>query len=264
MKKNENFSILVEAKNVNNKKNARITAQKILQKYKRMKISKKTYLVNEEDIETIDYNDPEEDLFEGESIVKAANKVLDYEGFKRNQEKLLKNSSKKSNKSAQITAEKILQKYKILKKPKKTFLVDEKDLETIVYDPEEQEDLFTGERILAAANKVLDFEEFKKQQAKAIGNYNQDLLKNAETMNYIDDINLNDVKDNKDLKIISKKVIKKYRKLRKRKAASQEKKVKEIIDRFNLLTKKRKRQVDKAAPLASKNISKKYKNIRFH
>ena len=120
------------------------------------------------------------------------------------------------------------------------------------------------ERILAAANKVLDFEEFKKQQAKAIGNYNQDLLKNAETMNYIDDINLNDVKDNKDLKIISKKVIKKYRKLRKRKAASQEKKVKEIIDRFNLLTKKRKRQVDKAAPLASKNISKKYKNIRFH
>ena len=41
MKKNENFSILVEAKNVNNKKNARITAQKILQKYKRMKISKK-------------------------------------------------------------------------------------------------------------------------------------------------------------------------------------------------------------------------------
>ena len=177
MKKNENFSILVEAKNVNNKKNARITAQKILQKYKRMKISKKTYLVNEEDIETIDYNDPEEDLFEGESIVKAANKVLDYEGFKRNQEKLLKNSSKKSNKSAQITAEKILQKYKILKKPKKTFLVDEKDLETIVYDPEEQEDLFIGERILAAANKVLDFEEFKKQQAKAIGNYNQDLLK---------------------------------------------------------------------------------------
>ena len=157
-----------------------------------------------------------------------------------------------------------MQKYKILKKPKKTFLVDEKDLETIVYDPEEQEDLFIGERILAAANKVLDFEEFKKQQAKAIGNYNQDLLKNAETMNYIDDINLNDVKDNKDLKIISKKVIKKYRKLRKRKAASQEKKVKEIIDRFNLLTKKRKRQVDKAAPLASKNISKKYKNIRFH
>ena len=228
-----------------------------------MKIPKKTYLVNEEDVETIDYNEPQQDLFEGESIVKAANKVLDYEAFKRDQEKLLKNSSKGSKKSAQITAKKISQKYKSLKEPKKTFLVNEEDLETIVYDAEEQEDLFAGESILAAANKVLDFDEFKKQQAKAINNYNQNLLENAETIIYVDDINLDDVKDNKDLKITSKKISEKYRKLRKRKAANQEKKIKEIIDRFNLLTKKTKRQVDKAALLASKNISKKYKNIRF-
>ena len=65
------------------------------------------------------------------------------------------------------------------------------------------------------------------------------------------------------MKITSKKIIEKYRKLRKRKAASQEKKIKEIIDRFELQTKKTKRQVEKAALLASKNISKKYKNIRF-
>ena len=64
-----------------------------------MKIPKKMYLVNEEDVETIDYNEPQQDLFEGESIVKAANKVLDYEAFKRDQEKLLKNSSKKVKKS---------------------------------------------------------------------------------------------------------------------------------------------------------------------
>ena len=70
----------------------RKTAQKILQKYKRMKIPKKTYLVKEEGIETIDYNELQQDLFEGESVVKAANKVLDYEVFKRDQEKLLKNS----------------------------------------------------------------------------------------------------------------------------------------------------------------------------
>ena len=108
--------------------------------------------------------------------------VLDYEAFKRDQEKLLKNSSKKSKKSAQLTAKKISQKYKNLKKPKKTFLVDEKGLDTIVYDPEEQEDLFMGESILAAANKVLDFEEFKKQQAKAMEIYNQDLLENPETI----------------------------------------------------------------------------------
>ena len=53
-------------------------------------------------------------------------------------EKLLKNGSKKSKKSTQITAKKILQKYKKLRKPKKTFLLNEEDLETIVYDPEEQ------------------------------------------------------------------------------------------------------------------------------
>ena len=229
-----------------------------------MKIPKKTYLVNEEDVETIDYNEPQQDLFEGESVVKAANKVLDYEAFKRDQEKLLKNSSKGRKKSAQITAKKISQKYKSLKEPKKTFLVNEEDLETIVYDAEEQEDLFAGESILAAANKVLDFDEFKKQQAEAIDNYNQNLLENAETINYVDDINLDDVKDNKNLKIISKKINEKYGKLRKRKAANQERKIKEIIDRFDLPTKKTKRQVDKAALLASKNVSKKYKNIRFH
>ena len=120
-----------------------------------------------------------------------------------------------------------------------------------------------GERILADANKLLDFEYFLKKQAKAINKYNENLLENAETINYVDDINLDDVKDNKDLKITSKKISEKYRKLRKRKAANQEKKITEIIDRFDLLTKKTKRQVDKAALLASKNISKKYKNIRF-
>ena len=123
--------------------------------------------------------------------------------------------------------------------------------------------LFMGDSILAAANKVLDFDEFKKQQAKAIDNYNQNLLENAETINYVDDINLDYVKDNKDLKIPAAKMSEKYRKLRKRKAANQEEKIKEIIDRFNLPTKKIKRQVNKAALLASKSISEKYKNIRF-
>ena len=89
-----------------------------------------------------------------------------------------------------------------------------------------------GDSILAAANKVLDFDEFKKQQAnKAIDNYNQNLLENAETINYADDINLDDVKDNKDLKITAKKISEKYRKLRKRKAANQEKKKKERNNR---------------------------------
>ena len=47
-------------------------ADKILKKYKNMKRPKKTYLVSKEDIETIDYNEPQEDLFAGESILNAA------------------------------------------------------------------------------------------------------------------------------------------------------------------------------------------------
>ena len=58
--------------------------------------------------------------------------------MRRLKEKLLKNGSKKSKKSTQITAKKILQKNKKLRKPKKTFLLNEEDLKTIVYDPEEQ------------------------------------------------------------------------------------------------------------------------------
>ena len=133
----------------------------------------------------------------------------------------------------------------------------------IAYDDEPQEDLFRGESILEAANRVLDFEAFKKQQKEAINNFNEKLLKNAETINYVDDINLDDVKDNKNLKISAKKISDKYKKLRKRKAEKREKQINEIIDEFKLPKKRKKQQIDKAALLAAKNISKKYKNIRF-
>ena len=59
-----------------------------------------------------------------------------------------------------------------MKKPKKTFLVNEKDLETITYD-EPQEDLFKSESILNAANKVLDFNKFNKEQKELINKYNK-------------------------------------------------------------------------------------------
>ena len=157
---------------------------------------------------------------------------------------------KKSKKSAAITARKISQKYKNLKKPKKTFLVNEEDLETIAYDDESQEDLFRRESILEAANRVLDFEAFKKQQKEAINNFNENLLENAKTINYVDDINLDDVKDNKNLKISAKKISNKYKKLRKRKAEEREKKINEIIDEFKL-PKKRKKAANRQSGIAS-------------
>ena len=97
-KKTENINIIEDVKNSAAKKSTRITAKKILQKYKSMKRPKKTYLVNEEDLETIDYNEPQEDLFQGEIIVKAANKVLDFKTFKKDQKNALKEIKKKDSK----------------------------------------------------------------------------------------------------------------------------------------------------------------------
>ena len=59
-----------------------------------------------------------------------------------------------------------------MKKPKRTYLVTEEDIDTIEYNDEPQEDLFTGESIINAANKVIDFEEFKREQEKMLQEYN--------------------------------------------------------------------------------------------
>ena len=80
-----------------------------------MKRPKKTYLVNKQDIETIDYTEPKEDLFAGESIANAANKVLNFKQFKKEQEKELK----KGKKGKQIAAKNILKNIKILKNQRK-------------------------------------------------------------------------------------------------------------------------------------------------
>ena len=227
------------------KKGKKVAAKNILKKYKNLKKPKKTYLVNEEDLETINYDEPQEDLFEGESILAAANKVLDFDKFKQEQEKELK----KGKKGKQVAAKNILKKYKNLKKPKKTYLVNKEDLETINYD-EPQEDLFEGKSILAAANKMLDFEK-KLQQC------NDQLMNDAETVKYVDDLNLEDIRDIKNLKITVKKISDKYRKLRKRKATVSVPKLHKITETFVPADKKGKRQRGKAALIAAKNISKK-------
>ena len=87
------------------------------------------------------------------------------------------------------------------------------------------------------------------------------MLEDAETINYVDDINIDDLKENKNLTISAKKISNKYRKLRKRIAPRTE--LEKIIEEFVLPKKKVRQQTDKAALLAAKKISKKYKNIRF-
>ena len=51
-------------------------------------------------------------------------------------------------------------------------MVNEEDLETIAYD-ELQEDLLKNESILNAANKVFDFNKFKKEQNELMNKYNK-------------------------------------------------------------------------------------------
>ena len=79
-KQKQKIETINEIKKFAASKNKTIAANKILKKYKNMKKTKKTYLVNEEDLETIDYSD-QEDLFQKESIVNATNKVLDFNEF---------------------------------------------------------------------------------------------------------------------------------------------------------------------------------------
>ena len=66
-KQKQNIETINEIKKYAGNKNKKIAANKILKKYKNMKKPKKTYLVNEEDLETIDYSEPE-DLFQRERV----------------------------------------------------------------------------------------------------------------------------------------------------------------------------------------------------
>ena len=149
-----------------------------------------------------------------------------------------------------------------MKKPKKTYLVNENELETIDYS-EPQEDIFVGESILNAANKVLDFKKFKPEQERQIQDYNENLLNHAETINYVDDIDINDLKENKNLIIAAKKIQDRYRKIRQKRKAPVPI---EILHKSSEIfapadNKKNKKVKDKRALIAARKISKKYKNL---
>ena len=68
------------------------------------------------------------------------------------------------------------------------------------YDYEPQEDLFKGESILEAANKVLDFDEFKKQEESAINSFNKNKRKAIEEVKIADIIKVPKQENNKKTK----------------------------------------------------------------
>ena len=92
-KKTEKIDVINEIKNSSAKKNAQITAKKIAQKYKSMKKwKKKTYLVS--DIES-DIESDDNPQISSQSIVEAANKVLDFNELKKDQGRKLKDFKEK-------------------------------------------------------------------------------------------------------------------------------------------------------------------------
>ena len=160
---------------------------------------------------------------------------------------------KKVKTSRKITAEKISKKYKNFKKPKKTYLVNEEDLDTVMYD-KPQQDLFERESVLAAANKVFDFKKFQQNQKQILENYKERHLNDAKTINYADDLNLDDVVEKKNLKIAAKQISDKYRKLRKRKATISVPKLHKLSETSIKPDKKSKKTVDKRLIEAAKKI----------
>ena len=98
-KKTEKIDVINKIKNSSAKKNARITAKKIGQKYKSIKKPKKTYLVS--DIKS-DIERDDDHQISSQSIIEAANKVLDFNAkvldfnaLKKDQEKKLKDFKEK-------------------------------------------------------------------------------------------------------------------------------------------------------------------------
>ena len=199
---------------------------------------------------------PQQQEVKGESIIEAVNNVFDFRKFKKDQEKMLK----KGKTSRKITAEKISKKSKNLKKPRKTYLVNKEDLDTVMY-VEPQQDLFESESVLAAANKVFDFKKFQQNQKQILENYKERHLNHAKTINYADDLNLDDVVEKKNLKIAAKQISDKYRKLRKRKATISVPKLHKLSETLIKPDKNGKKTVDKRLIEAAKKILKKYKNV---
>ena len=165
-----------------------------------------------------------------------------------------------STKSMKLTAKKVADKYKKMrqKRPQKTFLVDEEDIETIDYTNEPQEDLFSSESILAKADEEFNFEMYKKEQAEALDKMkrekpfaNESILAAAnvfdfekfkkqqeDTIREFKEQQLSAKSENKNVEITAKKITEKYTKMRKKQIISKSQK-EETFESFLLPLKKK-------------------------
>ena len=104
------------------------------------------------------------------------------------------------------------------KKPPPTFLVDKEDIEIIDYkDDTSIHDVLSNKSATIAAIKIKN--KYKKMRAKRNTlPFNIDEIERADTINYVDDTEIADVRQNKNALISAKKITDKYKRLsRKRK-----------------------------------------------
>ena len=101
----------------------------------------------------------------------------------------------------------------------------------------------------------------KKNQKQRLENYNEQQLNNTETINYADDLNLDDLLEKKNSKIAAKQISDKYEKLRKRKATISVPKLHKISETLIPSNKKGKKTTDKRLIEAAKKIRNKCKNL---
>lgn len=167
-----------------------------------------------------------------------------------------------SKKGAQIAAKEISSKYKKIryKKPPLPFnFRDIADEQTVVYtDDRNMEDVSSNRGAIIAANKIKN--KYKKMRAKNNSlPFSLDEIEQAQTENYVDDVDIADVNLNWNAAIAAKKISNKYKKLtRKRKRYAE-------IEPIEGPVKKPKTSVGtkKSALMAAKKISDKYKNLCY-
>ena len=74
-----------------------------------------------------------------------------------------------TKKNAQVTAKEIVQKYKSMNKPGRTYLVS--DIESDIESDDDPQ--ISGQSIVEAPNKVLDFDTLKKEQEKKLKDFTE-------------------------------------------------------------------------------------------
>ena len=167
-----------------------------------------------------------------------------------------------SKKSAQIAAKNVSDKYKKMryKKPPPPFnLNDIADAESVIYtDDRSMENVRSNRGATIAANKIKN--KYKKMRAKNNSlSFDLDEIEEAETANYVDDVDIADVNLNQNVAITAKKIGDKYKKIRRKR--------KRTIAKELAIEKEPKRpktsNSKKLVMMAAKKIRDKYKNLRY-